>query len=165
MNNFLTDLKVASVATVKTVEHRSLFSGDLDVRYIDGRGWRVLEPFTFRLGEPDGPEYVTVGIGFITDFASIPFFLKWLWPSPGGAWDKPAVIHDCLYKARTVMHMNGSSRIIDRGEADAIFEEAMTATSTRPTAKAAIYRGVRAGGWRAWSKYRKAEANAGTTAA
>jgi hypothetical protein len=164
VNNFLSDLEVERVPTVERVE-RVQFDGELDVRYIDGHGWRVLDPFTFRLGEPDGPEFVTVGIGFVTDFASIPFFLKGLWPSPGGAWDKPAVIHDCLYKARTVSHINGSHRIIDRAEADAIFREAMTATNTRVTAKNAIYAGVRIGGWNAWNKYRKAEAHAGTTAA
>lgn len=134
------------------------FLTDLDVRYLDGRGWQILEPFTYRLGGADGPEYVRVGVGFVTDFASMPRLLKLRWPSPGGPWDKPTVIHDCLYQERKVYNeLSGGYRLVDRGEADAIFNEAMTVTGTLLTSRWAIYSGVRIGGWWAWRKYRKAE--------
>lgn len=136
------------------------FLTELDVRYMDGEGWTIMAPFTYRLYSGRGDEYVTVGVGFITDFASIPRLLKLRWPSPGGTWDKPAVIHDCLYRERKVHRDDGSFRLVTRAEADAIFNEAMRVTQTWPTSRLSIYLGVRAGGWWPWRKYRKTEQRA-----
>lgn len=134
------------------------FLSELDARYIDGRGWEVLAPFTYRLTNEEGSEFVRVGAGFITDFASIPRLLKLRWPSPGGSWDKPAVIHDCLYKERKVYNgINGTYRMVEREEADRIFNEAMKVTDTLVTSRWCIYRGVRLGGWLPWRRYRKAD--------
>jgi Protein of unknown function (DUF1353) len=134
------------------------FLTELRTEYIDGRGWKILEPFTYRLGHENGSEFVTVGAGFVTDFASIPRLLKLRWPSPGGPWDKPAVIHDCLYQQRKVFNgINGTYRLIERAEADAIFHEAMKVTGTRGDDRWCIYRGVRLGGWKPWGKYRTSD--------
>lgn len=80
------------------------FLDELDVRYIDGRRWLVRAEFRYYLRSPDGVEFVRVDDCTITDFASIPRELKFLWPSPGGKWDKPAAIHDELYVLPFVQH-------------------------------------------------------------
>lgn len=132
------------------------FLGDLLVEYIDGKRWRVFEGFTYRLCQPDGVQYVRIGRGFITDFASMPLGI--IFKSPGGKWDKPAVVHDCLYKTAYVsVDGQDDPRPITRGEADDIFKEAMGVAGVNWFAKQIIYAGVRTSGWRAWGEHRKAE--------
>lgn len=138
------------------------FLSDLDVRYIDGRRWLVTAPFTYHLVQPNGPEFIRVDVGTITDFASIPKLLKLRWPSPGGPWDKPAVIHDELYTLPFVQHRTGTARRIDRKEADAIFFEAMGVTQTPEQKRWALWSGVRLGGWVAWNRYRRLETTRAT---
>lgn len=135
---------------------RNNFLGDLLVGYIDGKHWRVLEAFTYRLCEPTGAQYVRIERGFVTDFASMP--LNIIFRSPGGKWDKPAVVHDCLYKtARVSVEGHDDQRPVTRGEADAIFLEAMEVAGVDWFRRRIIYAGVRVGGWRAWQAHRKAE--------
>ncbi len=135
------------------------FPSELDSRYIDGRGWKILEPFEFRFLRADGTyaEFVRAGVGFITDFASIPRLLKVRWPSPGGPWDKPAVIHDCLYRTRRIENIDGSFRLCDRAEADLVLYNAMKVTGTSFDSRWLIYQGVRLGGWVPYRRYRKEE--------
>jgi hypothetical protein len=86
------------------------FLGDLLLQYddaSDGRRWIVLQGFTYRLGSPDGPEFITIPRGFVTDFASMPLGI--VFKSPGGKWDKPAVVHDALYKLGLVFRDDGPS--------------------------------------------------------
>lgn len=134
------------------------FTGDLLVKYLDGEQWEVAETFTYHLEHPEGDEYVHIGRGFITDFASIPRTVQLVWRSPGGKWDKPAVVHDCLYKTGYVTHVNDSTRTIDRDEADRLFYEAMAVTGVNWFARRMIYAGVRVGGWLPWGKYRGQDA-------
>ncbi|MDD2267464.1 DUF1353 domain-containing protein [Sulfuricurvum sp.] len=61
----------------------------------------------------DGSVY-SVPIGFITDFASTPKWLRWLIP-PIGKYGKAAVLHDYLYKTHSV----------GKNKADQLFLEAM----------------------------------------
>lgn len=132
------------------------FLGDLLVAYIDGTRWRVLESFTYRLCEPDGVQFVHIERGFITDFASMP--LNIIFRSPGGKWDKPAVVHDCLYKTGHVsVDGRPEPRPITRGEADSIFLEAMEVAGVDWLRRRIIYAGVRVGGWRAWKEHRNAD--------
>lgn len=133
------------------------FFGDLLVKYIDGKTWEIAQSFTYRLGAPDGPEFVHIGAGMLTDFASMPIVVRVIFRSPGGKWDKPAVVHDCLYKTSHVSVDDGSIRWIDRDEADAIFNEAMRVAGVNGLSRRIIYRGVRVGGWWAWRKHRKAQ--------
>lgn len=134
------------------------FLGDLDCRYLDGRRWLILAPFEYHLGSPDGPEYVRIVAGDTTDFASIPRLIKVIWPSPGGPWDKPSVIHDKLYATALILHINGTQRVCERPEADAIFLEAMGVTRTPEFPRHAMYEGVRVGGWKPWGHYRSMSA-------
>lgn len=132
------------------------FTGDLLIKYIDGERWEVAEDFTYRLGSPDGREFVHIGRGFVTDFASMP--LNIIFRSPGGKWDKPAVIHDCLYKTAYVSRDDGTQRVIHQGEADRVFLEAMQVAGVNWLARRIIYAGVRVGGWKAWAQHRAADA-------
>ena len=75
----------------------SAFTTPLKVEHIDGRYWRVLEAFEYRVGSEDSDEIISVPAGFVTDFASIPRFAWWLIGSPTGEYGKAAVKHDYLY--------------------------------------------------------------------
>lgn len=136
------------------------FLGDLLVGYIDGKRWRVVDGFTYRLCQPDGVQFVRIPRDFVTDFASMP--LNIVFRSPGGKWDKPAVVHDCLYKTGYVSVEGRDPRPVTRGECDDIFKEAMGVAGVNGLAKHVIFAGVRVGGWRAWNKHRKADADART---
>lgn len=133
------------------------FLGDLLVKYIDGSRWEIAQGFMYRIGQPDGPEFVAIGAGMITDFASMPYVVRVIFRSPGGKWDKPAVVHDCLYKTAFVSIEGGGIRRIERDEADQIFNEAMKVAGVNGLSRRLIYRGVRVGGMVAWNKHRKAE--------
>ena len=72
----------------------SNFFTPLRLEYLDGRRWQLLEPFGYRV---DGArDSIRVPKGFVTDFASIPRWLWWLYP-PTGRWGRAAVLHDWLY--------------------------------------------------------------------
>jgi len=85
--------------------------------------------------------------GFQTDLASIPQILWNILP-PIGAYDAAAVLHDFLYV---------TGYLPERGQADAVLEEAMKVLGVGDTKRRLIYWGVRLGGWRIWRKYRAAK--------
>ena len=124
----------------------------------DYRTWMVFDTFEYRLGSPDGPEYVRIEKGFITDFASIPRPLWWLWPPSQGPYLAAALIHDCMYKTGYVLNIDtGEKRFIERSEADDAMKEVMELCGTPWLTKRGIFRGVRLGGFMAWAKHRKAD--------
>lgn len=87
---------------------------------------------------------VTVPIGFVTDFASIPR-LFWTLLRPDGAYTYPAIIHDYLYWTQSTT----------RESADEVFRLAMEDFAIdRPTADA-IHAAVRALGGSAWNANRR----------
>lgn len=133
---------------------------NIDVRAIwpKYKTWELLDTFEYRLGSADGAEYVRVVAGFVTDFASIPRPLWWLWPPSQGPYLAAALVHDCLYKTGYVLNVHtGEKRFIERDEADDVMKEVMEVCSTPLPTKRGIYRGVRLGGWWAWRKHRKAD--------
>lgn len=136
------------------------FLGPLIVEHLDGKKWRVVEGFTYRVGEANSRTLIRVPRDFITDFASMP--LGVVFKSPGGKWDKPAVVHDLLYWRGTVEH-DGVQRKITRKEADDIFNEAMQVAGVPWLSRQIIYAGVRVGGKSAWDRYRWVEADVETT--
>jgi hypothetical protein len=142
----------------------SSFTTELVVRKLSDGLWEVREPFEFHLGAEEGPEFVDVPVGFITDFASIP---RILWPflPPTGNYGKAAVIHDKLYVLPIILNVNGTFRRAERGDADRILREGMEVLEIGWFTRKIIYLGVRTGGWLPWRKYREAEANAGGNAA
>lgn len=133
------------------------FLTPLQLEFIDGHLWRLLTPLEYHLGAPDGEEVVIVPTGFFTDFASIPRGLWNLFP-PTGKYGKAAVIHDFLYQQREIHGPGTGPRLCTRGEADAIFKEAMGVLGVGAFTRWTIYLGLRVGGWATWNKYREGEA-------
>ena len=129
------------------------FTTPLVVTKLPGTFWEVAAPFTYHLGAPNGPEFVAIPIGTITDFASIPRPLWAVWP-PTGTYGKPAVIHDALYQFPYLSCGMGCLRYTDRSEADAILKEGMEVLSVGRFTRWSIYTGVRLGGWKPWNRYR-----------
>ncbi len=89
----------------------------------------LAEPFTFY--DVAGKTY-SVPVGFTTDFASIPKWLRWLIP-PTGLYGKAAALHDWLY----------STGIVSRRRADFIFLRAMRVLEVAKWKRRAMYRAVR----------------------
>jgi hypothetical protein len=117
-------------------------------RFRDGRQIvRLLEPLEYRVADADSAERIVVPAGFETDFASIPFGLRNLFP-PLGPWARPAIIHDWLYA-------NGGrlpERRYSRAEADAIFAEAMKVVGVPAWRRRLMHLAVRIGGVGGWGR-------------
>ena len=137
------------------------FLGDLLVRYIDGCQWEVAEGFTYRIGDANSRTLVRIPRGFVTDFASMPLGI--VFKSPGGKWDKPAVVHDLLYKQGYV-ESDMLQKRITRKDADLIFKEAMAVAGVNWFARHLIYAGVRMGGRGIWKTYRWVDTDVETRA-
>lgn len=105
----------------------------------DGRRWRLVEPFTYDVGELGGDDSITVPENFLTDFASVPR-LFWRIIPPWGKYGKAAVLHDWLY------HVQDRSR----RECDKVFLEAMGVLGVSWFKRRTMYRAVRMFGWSAW---------------
>ncbi len=98
----------------------SSFTSELCVTILDdGRNWKLLRPFTYRIGKKYSRRFIKVARNFTTDFASIPKFLFWLLPL-WAKFNKSSVLHDWLYKVKAIM-----GKPITRKEADGTWLEAM----------------------------------------
>lgn len=117
----------------------------------DGREMvELLEPLVWGVESPDGPRFITVPTGFVSDFASIPWVARRLLPS-FGPWARAAILHDYLYLTK------GEDGRWTRKQADDMFMEFMQATAEsredgQPNrlTRSTIHRAVRAfgaGGW------------------
>jgi hypothetical protein len=110
----------------------------------DGRTWRLVEPFTYDVGELGGADTITVPKDFFTDFASVPRIFWRVFP-PWGTYGKAAVLHDWLYSVQDRPRL----------ECDQIFLEAMEVLGVGWLSRKTIYRCVRLGGWIAWKTHAK----------
>lgn len=128
----------------------SPFTSQLDADYLgpgpDGHEWwRLRSPLVYRFaqfaGEPLGT--FTVPEFFETDLASIPWLFRLVCPKRG-AWDRPAVLHDFLYR----------SKVVSRFFADAIFRDAMMQCGVPVWRRVVMYYAVRGFGWLYWGKAR-----------
>lgn len=112
------------------------FTSDLIVRACyDGAFWKLEAPLTYE----SGLGVVTVGSGFLTDFASVPRPFWWLFP-PTGLYVRAAVLHDYCYTV--------TGPEIARRTADALFIEAMALEGVPAWKRWTMYAAVRAFGWR-----------------
>ena len=118
----------------------SSFTTPLIVRHINGKIWEVMEEFTYKVF--NSTAMITVPVGYITDFASIPRLCWRLIGHPAGKYGKAAVIHDFLY----------SSHRYNRKRSDEIFYEAMGVSGVVLWKRKIIYRAVRMFGMFAWKK-------------
>lgn len=126
----------------------------------NGKTFVVTMPFKGLRG--DG-SLVSVPAGFTTDLATIPRLAQMMVPKLG-KFNQAAVTHDWLYHQPLIFevrtHGKGEvvfSRACDRAEADLVLLEGMKEAGVRLTRRQLIYWTVRAGGWVAWNKCRKAE--------
>lgn len=87
---------------------------------------------------------VSVPVGFVTDFASIPRVF-WTVLRPDGEYTYPAILHDYLYWRQTT----------SRSDADLIFKFAMGEFGITPAVIDTVYAAVRAGGGSAWESNAK----------
>lgn len=90
----------------------SSFTQPLTVTKIGARLWRVEREFTYYIGEEGSSDFVTVPVGFKTDFASVPRIFWRILP-PDGEYTQASVLHD-------YMCINGI-----KSRADKVFYEAM----------------------------------------
>ncbi len=117
----------------------SEFITKLDVELVDdlsneGRGsWRLASPLTYS-SDVSGLT-ITVPVGFITDFASVPRAPIAFWLT-GDTAHEPAVIHDYLY----------ATGLLPRALADSVLLEAMAVEGVPSWRRYAMYYAVRAFG-------------------
>lgn len=113
----------------------------------DGNTWVLREEFAYYVGRNPGDNLVTVPRGFVTDFATVPAFLRWYvnnWGMHGNA----AVIHDWLYWEQTAR--SG----YNREEADQILLDGMVVLGVGSLRRNLIFWAVRLFGWWAWRRNR-----------
>lgn len=117
----------------------SAFLTNLDVRNINdsvnsGRGkWQLLADFSYQSDVAN--KTITVPVGFITDFASVPR-IPVAYMLAGDTAHKAAVIHDWLY----------TSHELPREVADLVLQEAAIVGGSPAWRAKLIYVGVRVGG-------------------
>ena len=106
----------------------------------DGRSWVLYSSdFAYRVNDDPG-DLVEVPAGFVTDFASVPRPLWWLY-APWGRHGHAAVLHDWGYYKQDR----------SRREYDGIFLEAMEVLGVRPFKRRMMWLAVRGPGWFAWT--------------
>lgn len=119
------------------------FQSDLIVKELDNEFKELKAALVFEA--KDGTVF-TVPCGFVTDYASIPWIIRWRFPK-SGPWKWAATVHDYLYQR------NG----VTRARADDILREGMEAKGVPWRTRQEFWLGVRAGGWVPWNKYRAAD--------
>ena len=123
----------------------------------DGEYWVVHEGFDYHVGREASGVIVPVPEGTETDFASVPKLFRVLLPKSGRG-NQAAVVHDVLYRRGFVCWRDESGAMgfipIHRGDADAVFLEALHVLSVGRFRRLALYVGVRLGGWWGWGRGR-----------
>lgn len=108
----------------------------------DGIHYVIWQMFTYLLGMLGSGISVNVPVGYRTDLASVPWWIRWLLP-PNGKYGKAAVIHDYICSYRTV-NVNGINVYVTRKQGDLIFLEAMGVLKVPAWQKWTIFCAVRA---------------------
>jgi hypothetical protein len=116
----------------------SSFTDPLQVEIqADGVCGKLLCEFDYHIGAENSPYIIHVPAGFVTDFASTPFFI---WKT--GLYSKAACVHDWIYQ----------SKVLSRSLADLVFKEAMIVLGVHPVKAHIFYCAVRAFGWIGYGK-------------
>ena len=105
----------------------------------NGKSWYLREEFSYDVGSEGSGDTIKVPVGFVTDFASVPRPLWWLFPR-WGKYGNGAVIHDYLYWDR------GRSK----RESDDIFLEAMIVLKVGWFTRTMLHQVLRWFGWSSW---------------
>lgn len=99
----------------------------------------ITAPYTYTIG--DTHQAITIPQGFVTDYASIPPWLRWLFPRQSD-YSRAAAVHDYLYW----------SQICTKAQADNILMIAMKELHVSPMRRTMIYQGVHQWGQSAWNR-------------
>lgn len=129
-------------------DYRKYFPDPLCVSPIFGGNWKqrqLLEIFRYYYAEDKSP--IVAPKGFLTDYASIPWFVRWL-ISPWGKHGPGAVIHDYLY-----------SVCAGKLWADWIFLKAMKHMGVGFAKRWAMFLAVVFFGWFAYWKHKRRNKN------
>ncbi len=105
--------------------------------FVDGQHWIVRQPLKYRIGV--SAQEITVPVGFVTDFASIPQALQSI-IRKNGNYLLPAVVHDYLYWDQSCT----------RAQADQIFLLAMIENRVGALHQKALHAAVSIAGSFAW---------------
>ena len=108
-----------------------------------GKTFKVAREFTYLWKR--GYVEIHVGVGFVTDFASIPRFARLIIPKLG-RWTKATVIHDAIYKD----YIPGVR--FSRFTADVIFYDGMADLGVARWKRCIMWVAVRIFGGFAWKK-------------
>jgi len=135
------------------------FTTPLIVEHLaDGKNFRVHEPFKFWFmwpleAAPEDQQKVELEVheNFITDFASIPRPLWWLY-NPTGPYGKAAVIHDYIY--RNVFLLRPDGKRYTKHEADLIFKIGMSVLPVSKLTNTLMYYAVDLCGYSTFDSYR-----------
>ena len=99
--------------------------------------WILQEPLIYE----NDTYIITVKAGFDFDFASIPWWLRWVLPKNGKSYDRAACIHDGLY----------ASQALPKSISDGVFLEASLVDETNETIADTMYLAVKVGGHSAYN--------------
>ena len=119
------------------------------------RRWVLMEPWTVMI---QGILY-EIPAGFITDGASVPRFLWWLF-KPTGILLLPAIVHDYGYENRHLIEKQTGCKVFKnytRRGWDQVFYHLVTKIAGSPMIALLPYLGVRLGGWIGWNRRRKSD--------
>lgn len=113
--------------------------------FADDRDSMLYKDLAYSVG--DSGMVITVPAGFVTDFASTPWFM-WTGLPQRGQYSKAAIVHDYLYWTQDC-----SPR-----QADNIFNIAMLESNVGSAERIVIFQGVRMFGEKAWEENKKLRA-------
>lgn len=112
-----------------------LFPDPPKVRHLGGRFYVLTEDYRVKLDWFEA----TIPAGFVTDFASVPIWARWL-IGRRGSHEAAALVHDWLYCAQPV----------SRRAADRIFRRLLIELDVPVWRRALLFAGVRLGGWKGY---------------
>lgn len=114
-----------------------------------GECWRLVSEFDYAV---PGTDYrVEITAGFATNFASVPWYARWLISPVDPTIRIAALVHDYLVGEFTdpgvIIHDDGRESIVDWNQAAAILRRIMESDGARTWKRQAVYWAVRLHGW------------------
>lgn len=131
--------------TAKTINSMDAMDFRYDYSASDQLGrdyWRVVNTFRFYSVFENQRYYAVVPAGFLTDGASIPRFLWWLFP-PWGRYGQAAALHDRLCEVPQ-LYNESVIHTVNRKYVDRVFYDAMLVVGVPKWKAKLMYLGVRA---------------------
>lgn len=123
----------------------SSFTNALITQDLNNGKFRVVESFSYYVGDETSNFVITVPKDFEFDCFSVPRGFRWLIPKVQERGNQAAALHDWLYNQRFVHGLS-------RKQCDDIFLEAMEVLGVARWRRELIYRAVRIGGGFKWNK-------------